>query len=115
MNCSLCLCFSVPGQPYLEESYQNVCFQAFLTILQSPKSSDMDDITFCMVGGGAAVNIQTETRGFDCSIRVIWEDRATRLCKWCLEVFSTETTPLNLNDKEPFCLLWFVLSVVLTT
>lgn len=44
------MCFSVPGQPYLEEPYQNICFQAFLTTLQSPKSSDMDDITFCMVG-----------------------------------------------------------------
>lgn len=45
------MCFSVPGQPYLEDPYPNICFQAFLTTLQSPKSSDMDDITFCMVGG----------------------------------------------------------------
>ncbi|PNI11073.1 HEATR6 isoform 9, partial [Pan troglodytes] len=46
VHCMANLCLSVPGQPYLEEPYQNVCFQAFLTILQSPKSSDMDDITF---------------------------------------------------------------------
>lgn len=58
------MCFSVPGQPYLEEPYQNICFQAFLTILQSPKSPDMDDITFCMVGGTITnlVNITGETR-----------------------------------------------------
>lgn len=58
------MCFSVPGQPYLEEPYQNICFQAFLTTLQSPKSSDMDDITFCMVGGTTTnlVNVTDETR-----------------------------------------------------
>ncbi|XP_070416935.1 HEAT repeat-containing protein 6 isoform X2 [Equus przewalskii] len=48
VHCMANLCLSVPGQPYLEEPYQNICFQAFLTTLQSPKSSDMDDITFCM-------------------------------------------------------------------
>ena len=40
---------SVPGQPYLDESYSSVCFQTFLSVLQSSKSSDVDDITFCMV------------------------------------------------------------------
>lgn len=60
----LCVCFSVPGQPYLEEPYQNICFQAFLTILQSPKSPDMDDITFCMVGGTIAnlANVTDKTK-----------------------------------------------------
>uniref|UniRef100_A0A8C4KG96 HEAT repeat-containing protein 6 n=1 Tax=Dromaius novaehollandiae TaxID=8790 RepID=A0A8C4KG96_DRONO len=43
------LCLSVPGQPYLDESYRSVCFQTFLSILQSSKTSDVDDITFCMV------------------------------------------------------------------
>lgn len=54
------MCFSVPGQPYLEEPYQNICFQVFLTTLQSPKSSDMDDITFCMVGETTS-NLMTVT------------------------------------------------------
>lgn len=64
MSCFLSVCFSVPGQPYLEEPYQNICFQAFLTTLQSPKSSDMDDITFCMVGGTTAtlVNVTHVSR-----------------------------------------------------
>lgn len=58
------MCFSVPGQPYLEEPYPNICFQAFLTTLQSPKSSDMDDITFCMVGGATTnlVNVTDVSR-----------------------------------------------------
>uniref|UniRef100_A0A2K5KK49 HEAT repeat-containing protein 6 n=1 Tax=Cercocebus atys TaxID=9531 RepID=A0A2K5KK49_CERAT len=55
--------FSVPGQPYLEEPYQNICFQAFLTILQSPKSSDMDDITFCMLLQNALKGIQSLLNG----------------------------------------------------
>lgn len=41
--------FSVPGQPYLDESYRSVCFQTFLSVLQSSKTSDVDDITFCVV------------------------------------------------------------------
>ncbi|NXL92525.1 HEAT6 protein, partial [Alectura lathami] len=43
------LCLSVPGQPYLDESYRSVCFQAFLSVLQSSKTSDVDDITVCML------------------------------------------------------------------
>ncbi|XP_005349404.1 HEAT repeat-containing protein 6 [Microtus ochrogaster] len=63
VHCMANLCLSVPGQPYLEESYQNVCFQAFLTILQSPKSSDMDDITFCMLLQNALKGIQSLLNG----------------------------------------------------
>ncbi|KAF5916058.1 hypothetical protein HPG69_003132 [Diceros bicornis minor] len=57
------LLFLVPGQPYLEESYQNICFQAFLTTLQSPKSSDMDDITFCMLLQNALKGTQSLLNG----------------------------------------------------
>ncbi|EDM05497.1 similar to 2700008B19Rik protein (predicted) [Rattus norvegicus] len=63
VHCMANLCLSVPGQPYLEESYQLVCFQAFLTILQSPKSSDMDDITFCMLLQNALKGIQSLLNG----------------------------------------------------
>lgn len=63
VHCMANLCLSVPGQPYLEESYQHVCFQAFLTILQSPKSSDMDDITFCMLLQNALKGIQSLLNG----------------------------------------------------
>nr|XP_054392269.1 HEAT repeat-containing protein 6-like [Pongo abelii] len=61
--CMANLRLSVPGQPYLEEPYQNVCFQAFLTILQSPKSSDMNDITFCMLLQNALKDIQSFLNG----------------------------------------------------
>uniref|UniRef100_A0A2I3H2J7 HEAT repeat-containing protein 6 n=1 Tax=Nomascus leucogenys TaxID=61853 RepID=A0A2I3H2J7_NOMLE len=63
VHCMANLCLSMPGQPYLEEPYQNVCFQAFLTILQSPKSSDMDDITFCMLLQNALKGIQSLLNG----------------------------------------------------
>nr|XP_021497154.1 HEAT repeat-containing protein 6 [Meriones unguiculatus] len=63
VHCMANLCLSVPGQPYLEESYQHVCFQAFLTILQSPRSSDMDDITFCMLLQNALKGIQSLLNG----------------------------------------------------
>ncbi|XP_006154486.1 HEAT repeat-containing protein 6 isoform X1 [Tupaia chinensis] len=63
VHCLANLCLSVPGQPYLEEPYQNICFQAFLTTLQSPKSSDMDDITFCMLLQNALRGIQSLLNG----------------------------------------------------
>ncbi|XP_036766926.2 HEAT repeat-containing protein 6 isoform X2 [Manis pentadactyla] len=63
IHCMANLCLSVPGQPYLEEPYQNICFQAFLTMLQSPKSSDMDDITFCMLLQNALKGIQSLLNG----------------------------------------------------
>uniref|UniRef100_A0A2K6P2S7 HEAT repeat-containing protein 6 n=1 Tax=Rhinopithecus roxellana TaxID=61622 RepID=A0A2K6P2S7_RHIRO len=63
VHCMANLCLSVPGQPYVEEPYQNICFQAFLTILQSPKSSDMDDITFCMLLQNALKGIQSLLNG----------------------------------------------------
>ncbi|KAL1779801.1 HEAT repeat-containing protein 6 [Sigmodon hispidus] len=63
VHCMANLCLSVPGQPYLEEPYQNICFQAFLTILQSPKSSDMDDITFCMLLQNALKGVQSLLNG----------------------------------------------------
>ncbi|XP_077021230.1 HEAT repeat-containing protein 6 [Tamandua tetradactyla] len=59
VHCMANLCLSVPGQPFLDEPYQNFCFQAFLTTLQSPKSSDMDDITFCMLLQNALKGIQS--------------------------------------------------------
>ncbi|XP_003795669.1 HEAT repeat-containing protein 6 [Otolemur garnettii] len=63
VHCMANLCLSVPGQPYLEEPYQNICFQAFLTTLQSLKSSDMDDVTFCMLLQNALKGIQSLLNG----------------------------------------------------
>ncbi|XP_066219990.1 HEAT repeat-containing protein 6 [Saccopteryx leptura] len=63
VHCMANLCLSVPGQPYLEEPYQSICFQAFLTVLQSPKSPDMDDITFCMLLQNALKGIQSLLTG----------------------------------------------------
>uniref|UniRef100_A0A8C6ZHK9 HEAT repeat-containing protein 6 n=1 Tax=Nothoprocta perdicaria TaxID=30464 RepID=A0A8C6ZHK9_NOTPE len=57
------LCLSVPGQPYLDESYRNVCFQTFLSILQSSKTPDVDDITFCMLLQNALKGIQSLLNG----------------------------------------------------
>ncbi|XP_004480055.2 HEAT repeat-containing protein 6 [Dasypus novemcinctus] len=63
VHCMANLCLSVPGQPYLDEPYQNICFQAFLTTLQSPKSPEMDDITFCMLLQNALKGIQSLLNG----------------------------------------------------
>ncbi|KAF3816699.1 hypothetical protein GH733_014047 [Mirounga leonina] len=63
VHCMANLCLSVPGQPYLEEPYPDICFRAFLTALQSPKSSDMDDITFCMLLQNALKGIQSLLNG----------------------------------------------------
>ncbi|XP_032284767.1 HEAT repeat-containing protein 6 isoform X1 [Phoca vitulina] len=63
VHCMANLCLSVPGQPYLEEPYPEICFRAFLTALQSPKSSDMDDITFCMLLQNALKGIQSLLNG----------------------------------------------------
>uniref|UniRef100_A0A8V5HIS3 Uncharacterized protein n=1 Tax=Melopsittacus undulatus TaxID=13146 RepID=A0A8V5HIS3_MELUD len=57
------LCLSVPEQPYLEESYRSVCFQTFLSVLQSSKTSDVDDITFCMLLQNALKGIQSLLNG----------------------------------------------------
>ncbi|XP_061868219.1 HEAT repeat-containing protein 6 [Colius striatus] len=57
------LCLSVPGQPCLDESYRNVCFQTFLSVLQSSKTSDIDDITFCMLLQNALKGIQSLLNG----------------------------------------------------
>ncbi|XP_010225520.1 PREDICTED: HEAT repeat-containing protein 6-like, partial [Tinamus guttatus] len=53
----------VPGQPYLDEAYRSVCFQTFLSILQSLKTPDMDDITFCMLLQNALKGIQSLLNG----------------------------------------------------
>nr|XP_003469514.2 HEAT repeat-containing protein 6 [Cavia porcellus] len=63
VHCMANLCLSVPGQPYLEESYQNICFKAFLTILQSSKPSEMDDIIYCMLLQNALKGIQSLLNG----------------------------------------------------
>ncbi|NXT14556.1 HEAT6 protein, partial [Prunella fulvescens] len=57
------LCLSVPGQPYLDESYRAVCFQTFLSVLQSSKTTDVDDITFCMLLQSALKGIQSLLNG----------------------------------------------------
>ncbi|KAM6163938.1 HEAT repeat-containing protein 6 [Rhynchocyon petersi] len=63
VHCMANLCLSVPGQPCLDEHYQSICFQTFLTTLQSPKSSDMDDITFCMLLQNALKGMQSLLNG----------------------------------------------------
>ncbi|XP_038615603.1 HEAT repeat-containing protein 6, partial [Tachyglossus aculeatus] len=63
VHCAANLCLSVPGQPYLDEAYRNVCFQTFLTILQSSKVSGMDDILFCMLLQNAMKGIQSLLNG----------------------------------------------------
>ncbi|KFO92980.1 HEAT repeat-containing protein 6, partial [Buceros rhinoceros silvestris] len=60
---SSCFNFSVPGQPYLDESYRNVCFQTFLSVLQSSKTSDIDDIAFCMLLQNALKGLQSLLNG----------------------------------------------------
>ncbi|XP_026536239.1 HEAT repeat-containing protein 6 [Notechis scutatus] len=57
------LCLSLPGQPYLEESYREICFQAFLSILQSSKGTEVDDITFCMLLQNALKGMQSLLHG----------------------------------------------------
>ncbi|NXB81319.1 HEAT6 protein, partial [Donacobius atricapilla] len=57
------LCLSVPAQPYLDESYRSVCFQTFLSVLQSSKTSDVDDITFCMLLQSALKGVQSLLNG----------------------------------------------------
>ncbi|XP_038013993.1 HEAT repeat-containing protein 6 isoform X2 [Motacilla alba alba] len=57
------LCLSVPGQPYLDESYRIVCFQTFLSVLQSSKTTDVDDITFCMLLQSALKGVQSLLNG----------------------------------------------------
>uniref|UniRef100_A0A8C5NRF0 HEAT repeat-containing protein 6 n=1 Tax=Junco hyemalis TaxID=40217 RepID=A0A8C5NRF0_JUNHY len=57
------LCLSVPGQPYLDESYRSVCFQTFLGVLQSSKTTDVDDITFCMLLQSALKGVQSLLNG----------------------------------------------------
>uniref|UniRef100_A0A670YWX5 HEAT repeat-containing protein 6 n=1 Tax=Pseudonaja textilis TaxID=8673 RepID=A0A670YWX5_PSETE len=57
------LCLSLPGQPYLEESYREICFQAFLSILQSSKGTEVDDITFCMLLQNALKGVQSLLNG----------------------------------------------------
>ncbi|XP_004608914.2 HEAT repeat-containing protein 6 [Sorex araneus] len=63
VHCMANLCLSVPGQPYLEEPYQSVCFRAFLTTLQAPQSPDTDDITFCMLLQNALKGVQSLLNG----------------------------------------------------
>ncbi|XP_063152876.1 HEAT repeat-containing protein 6 isoform X2 [Candoia aspera] len=57
------LCLSLPGQPYLEEPYRELCFQAFLSVLQSSKGTEVDDITFCMLLQNALKGIQSLLNG----------------------------------------------------
>uniref|UniRef100_A0A8C2UA23 HEAT repeat-containing protein 6 n=1 Tax=Coturnix japonica TaxID=93934 RepID=A0A8C2UA23_COTJA len=57
------LCLSVPGQPCLDEPYRSVCFQTFLSVLQSSKTSNVDDIVFCMLLQNALKGIQSLLNG----------------------------------------------------
>ncbi|XP_069470765.1 HEAT repeat-containing protein 6 isoform X2 [Ambystoma mexicanum] len=57
------LCLSVPGQPYLDEPYRNVCFKTFIGVLQSSKMSAVDDITFCTLLQNSLKGIQSLLNG----------------------------------------------------
>ncbi|KAJ6657863.1 hypothetical protein lerEdw1_001783, partial [Lerista edwardsae] len=57
------LCLSIPGQLYLEDPYRELCFQTFLSVLQSSKGSGVDDITFCMLLQNALKGIQSLLNG----------------------------------------------------
>ncbi|XP_066492279.1 HEAT repeat-containing protein 6 [Tiliqua scincoides] len=57
------LCLSIPGQLHLEDPYRELCFQTFLSVLQSSKGSDVDDITFCMLLQNALKGIQSLLNG----------------------------------------------------
>ncbi|XP_033027445.1 HEAT repeat-containing protein 6 [Lacerta agilis] len=57
------LCLSTPGQSCLEEPYRELCFQTFLSVLQSSKGSGVDDITFCMLLQNALKGIQLLLNG----------------------------------------------------
>ncbi|KAJ7308893.1 hypothetical protein JRQ81_008168 [Phrynocephalus forsythii] len=57
------LCLSIPGQLSLEEPYRELCFQTFLSVLQSSKGSGVDDITFCLLLQNALKGIQSLLNG----------------------------------------------------
>ncbi|KAK6473272.1 HEAT repeat-containing protein 6-like [Huso huso] len=58
VHCMANLCLGIPGQPYLDESYRNSCFQTFLQVLQSPKPANVDDLAFCTLLQNALKGIQ---------------------------------------------------------
>ncbi|KAG7484798.1 hypothetical protein MATL_G00054150 [Megalops atlanticus] len=58
VHCMANLCLGIPGQPYLEEPYRGVCFRTFLQLMQSPKPSNVDDITFCTLLQNALKGMQ---------------------------------------------------------
>ncbi|XP_075445645.1 HEAT repeat-containing protein 6 isoform X2 [Ascaphus truei] len=57
------LCFSVPGQPYLDEPYRMTCFKIFLTVLQTSKTAVGDEITVCTLRQNALKGIQSLLNG----------------------------------------------------
>nr|XP_005987510.1 PREDICTED: HEAT repeat-containing protein 6 [Latimeria chalumnae] len=63
VHCMANLCYSVSGQPYLDEPYRSICFRTFLNVLQSPKPSDVDDITFCTLLQNALKGVQSVLNG----------------------------------------------------
>ncbi|MGH0181857.1 UNVERIFIED_CONTAM: hypothetical protein FKN15_013068 [Acipenser sinensis] len=58
VHCMANLCLGIPGQPYLDESYRNSCFQTFLQVLQSSKPANVDDLAFCTLLQNALKGIQ---------------------------------------------------------
>ncbi|XP_069040260.1 HEAT repeat-containing protein 6 isoform X2 [Lepisosteus oculatus] len=61
IHCMANLCLGIPGQPYLEEPYRNICFRTFLQVLQSAKPPGVDDIMFCTL-------LQNALKGMQCSL-----------------------------------------------
>ncbi|XP_062412103.1 HEAT repeat-containing protein 6 isoform X2 [Sardina pilchardus] len=67
VHCMANLCLGTPGQPYLEESYREICFQTFLQTLQSPKPPGAEDLVFCTL-------LQNSLKGMQCLLNgVKWK------------------------------------------
>ncbi|KAK3555756.1 hypothetical protein QTP86_028957, partial [Hemibagrus guttatus] len=58
LHCMANLCFSVPGNPFLEEPYKGLCYRIFLQTLLSRKPSSVEDLVFCTVLQNALKGMQ---------------------------------------------------------
>ncbi|XP_043910839.1 HEAT repeat-containing protein 6 [Protopterus annectens] len=63
LHCMTNLCYSVPGQQYLDEPYRSVCFRTFLEVLQSTKPTEVDDLIFCSLLQNVLKGIQSILNG----------------------------------------------------
>ncbi|KAM4795796.1 HEAT repeat-containing protein 6 [Rhinophrynus dorsalis] len=63
IHCMANICLSVPGQPYLDETYRITCFKTFLTVLQTSKTNIVDEIAVCTLLQNALKGIQSLLNG----------------------------------------------------